>query len=216
MQPVQTVGGLAVLRGNLAPDGAVIKPTAADPTLLKHTGKAVVFEDYNDMAARIDAESLEVDAGSVLVLRNAGPLGGPGMPEWGMLPIPKKLLKQGVRDMVRISDARMSGTSYGCCVLHVAPESFVGGRARAGPDRGPDRAGRIRAQTRSQGKRGRTLTSPRGVAPAHTEISARLRRLVPGQYLPGQRGVRLPVSRGNCAHTRAGDPLRRTRFWPAD
>jgi dihydroxy-acid dehydratase len=126
-QPVQTVGGLAVLRGNLAPDGAVIKPTAADPKLLKHTGKAVVFEDYNDMAARIDAETLEVDAGSVLVLRNAGPLGGPGMPEWGMLPIPKKLLKQGVRDMVRISDARMSGTSYGCCVLHVAPESFAGG-----------------------------------------------------------------------------------------
>ena len=126
-QPVQMVGGLAVLRGNLAPDGAVIKPTAADPKLLKHTGKAVVFDDYNDMAARIDAETLEVDAGSVLVLRNAGPLGGPGMPEWGMLPIPKKLLKQGVRDMVRISDARMSGTSYGCCVLHVAPESFVGG-----------------------------------------------------------------------------------------
>ena len=126
-QPVQTAGGLAVLRGNLALDGAVIKPTAADPKLLKHTGKAVVFEDYNDMAARIDAETLEVDPGSVLVLRNAGPLGGPGMPEWGMLPIPKKLLKQGVRDMVRISDARMSGTSYGCCVLHVAPESFIGG-----------------------------------------------------------------------------------------
>jgi dihydroxy-acid dehydratase len=126
-QPVQAVGGLAVLRGNLAPDGAVIKPTAADPRLLKHTGKAVVFEDYNDMAARIDAPMLDVDAGSVLVLRNAGPLGGPGMPEWGMLPIPKKLLEQGVRDMVRISDARMSGTSYGCCVLHVAPESFVGG-----------------------------------------------------------------------------------------
>ena len=126
-QPVQATGGLAVLRGNLAPDGAVIKPTAADPKLLKHTGKAVVFDDYNDMARRIDDEALEVDASSVLVLRNAGPLGGPGMPEWGMLPIPKKLLKQGVRDMVRISDARMSGTSYGACVLHVAPESFVGG-----------------------------------------------------------------------------------------
>jgi len=126
-QPVQRSGGLAVLRGNLAPDGAVIKPTAADPKLLKHTGKAVVFDDYNDMAARIDDENLDVDASSVLVLRNAGPLGGPGMPEWGMLPIPKKLLKQGVRDMVRISDARMSGTSYGACVLHVAPESFVGG-----------------------------------------------------------------------------------------
>jgi dihydroxy-acid dehydratase len=126
-QPVQRSGGLAVLRGNLAPDGAVIKPTAADPKLLKHTGKAVVFDDYNDMAARIDDENLDVDASSVLVLRNAGPLGGPGMPEWGMLPIPKKLLKQGVRDMVRISDARMSGTSYGACVLHVAPESFIGG-----------------------------------------------------------------------------------------
>jgi dihydroxy-acid dehydratase len=126
-RPVQATGGLAVLRGNLAPDGAVIKPTAADPKLLRHTGKAVVFEDYNDMAARIDAEDLEVDATSVLVLRNAGPLGGPGMPEWGMLPIPKKLLKQGVRDMLRLSDARMSGTSYGACVLHVAPESFVGG-----------------------------------------------------------------------------------------
>ncbi|HTT36733.1 MAG TPA: L-arabinonate dehydratase [Burkholderiales bacterium] len=125
--PIQAVGGLAVLRGNLAPDGAVIKPTAADPKLLQHQGKAVVFEDYNDMAARIDDERLDVDPDSVLVLRNAGPLGGPGMPEWGMLPIPRKLLKQGVRDMVRISDARMSGTSYGCCVLHVAPESFVGG-----------------------------------------------------------------------------------------
>jgi len=126
-QPVQAVGGLAVLRGNLAPDGAVIKPIAADPKLLRHVGKAVVFDDYNDMAARIDDEDLPVDATSVMVLRNAGPLGGPGMPEWGMLPIPKKLLKQGVRDMVRISDARMSGTSYGCCVLHVSPESFVGG-----------------------------------------------------------------------------------------
>jgi dihydroxy-acid dehydratase len=126
-QPVQATGGLAVLRGNLAPDGAVIKPAAADPRLLRHTGKAVVFDDYNDMACRIDDETLEVDASSVLVLCNAGPLGGPGMPEWGMLPIPKKLLRQGVRDMVRISDARMSGTSYGACVLHIAPESFVGG-----------------------------------------------------------------------------------------
>ncbi|HTP96858.1 MAG TPA: L-arabinonate dehydratase [Burkholderiales bacterium] len=120
-------GGLAVLRGNLAPDGAVIKPTAAAPHLLKHTGPAVVFRDYDDMAARIDDENLKVDENSVLVLQNGGPLGGPGMPEWGQLPIPKKLLKKGVRDMVRISDARMSGTSYGTCVLHVAPESFVGG-----------------------------------------------------------------------------------------
>ncbi|MBI4205531.1 MAG: dihydroxy-acid dehydratase [Betaproteobacteria bacterium] len=126
-KPVSASGGLAVLRGNLAPDGAVIKPTAAEAHLLKHTGPAVVFRDYNDMAARIDDENLKVDENSVLVLQSGGPLGGPGMPEWGQLPIPKKLLKKGVRDMVRISDARMSGTSYGTCVLHVAPESFVGG-----------------------------------------------------------------------------------------
>jgi dihydroxy-acid dehydratase len=126
-KPMQPEGGLIVLRGNLAPDGAVIKSTAADPKLLKHAGRAMVFDDYNDMAARLDDPDLDVNADSVLVLRNAGPLGGPGMPEWGMLPIPKKLLKQGVRDMVRISDARMSGTSYGTCVLHVSPESWVGG-----------------------------------------------------------------------------------------
>ncbi|HKX38788.1 MAG TPA: L-arabinonate dehydratase [Burkholderiales bacterium] len=123
--PLKESGGLVVLRGNLAPGGAVIKASATK--IHRHAGKAVVFDDYNDMAARIDRDDLAVDADSVLVLRNAGPLGGPGMPEWGMLPVPKKLLKQGVRDMVRISDARMSGTSYGCCVLHVAPESYVGG-----------------------------------------------------------------------------------------
>ncbi len=118
---------LAVLRGNLAPDGAVIKPPACEPRLHRHTGPAVVFADYNDMAARIDDPGLPADENSVLVLQHAGPLGGPGMPEWGQLPIPKKLLQSGVRDMVRISDARMSGTSYGACVLHVAPESFIGG-----------------------------------------------------------------------------------------
>jgi dihydroxy-acid dehydratase len=125
--PVVARDGLAVLRGNLAPDGAVIKPPAAEPHLLRHTGRAVVFENYNDMAARIDDPQLDVDASSVIVLRNAGPQGAPGMPEWGQLPIPRKLLEQGVRDMVRISDARMSGTSYGACVLHVAPEAHVGG-----------------------------------------------------------------------------------------
>lgn len=126
-KPLSEEGGLVVLRGNLAPDGAVIKQTACDPNLLKHRGPAVVFKDYNDMAKRIDDVNLEVTKDSVIVLQNAGPQGGPGMPEWGMLPIPQKLLKEGVRDMVRISDARMSGTSYGTCVLHVAPESFVGG-----------------------------------------------------------------------------------------
>jgi dihydroxy-acid dehydratase len=125
--PVSSSGGTAILYGNLAPNGAVIKPTAAEPRLLKHSGPAVVFKDYNDLAARIDDEQLLVDQNSVLVLQNAGPLGGPGMPEWGMLPIPRKLLRQGVRDMVRVSDARMSGTAYGACVLHVSPEAFVGG-----------------------------------------------------------------------------------------
>jgi len=117
---------LAVLRGNLAPNGAVIKPPAAESRLHKHAGKAVVFTDYNDMAARIDDPDLPVDKDSVIVLKHAGPQGA-GMPEWGQLPIPKKLLKEGVRDMLRISDARMSGTSYGACVLHVAPESYIGG-----------------------------------------------------------------------------------------
>ncbi len=120
-------GGIVMIRGNLAPDGAVIKTSAADPKLLKHTGRAVVFEDYNDMAARIDTEELDVDKDCVLVLKMSGPLGGPGFPEWGMLPMPKKLIKQGVKDMVRLSDGRMSGTSYGTCILHVAPEAYVGG-----------------------------------------------------------------------------------------
>jgi dihydroxy-acid dehydratase len=118
---------LVILRGNLAPDGAVIKAAAAEAALLKHTGPAVVFDSYDEMNTRIDDPSLKVDADSVLVLRNAGPKGAPGMPEWGNLPIPQKLLKTGVRDMVRISDARMSGTNYGACVLHVSPESFIGG-----------------------------------------------------------------------------------------
>jgi dihydroxy-acid dehydratase len=120
-------GALAVLRGNLAPDGCVIKPSASLQKFLKHSGPAVVFNDYPDLKSRIDKDDLDVTEESVLVLRNAGPLGGPGMPEWGMIPIPKKLVKQGVRDMVRISDARMSGTSYGACILHVSPESYLGG-----------------------------------------------------------------------------------------
>jgi dihydroxy-acid dehydratase len=120
-------GGTAILRGNLAPEGAVIKVSAATKELLQHTGPAVVFEDYNDLKKRLDDPELDVTKDSVLVLKNAGPVGAPGMPEWGMLPVPKKLLKEGVRDMVRVSDARMSGTSYGTCVLHVSPESAVGG-----------------------------------------------------------------------------------------
>ncbi len=120
-------GALAVLKGNLAPRGCVIKPSACAGHLLKHTGPAIVFDDYPAMKAVIDRDDFEVTADHILILRNAGPQGGPGMPEWGMLPIPKKLVKQGVRDMLRISDARMSGTSYGACILHVSPESHVGG-----------------------------------------------------------------------------------------
>jgi dihydroxy-acid dehydratase len=125
--PVMPSGGLVILRGNLAPNGAVLKPAAAEQHLHETRGRAVVFDSYEEMKKRVDDPALEVDATSVLVLRNAGPKGGPGMPEWGQLPIPKKLLEAGVRDMLRISDARMSGTSYGACVLHVAPEAFVGG-----------------------------------------------------------------------------------------
>jgi dihydroxy-acid dehydratase len=125
--PVLSSGGLAILRGNLAPNGAVIKASAAEPRLLKHSGRAIVFDSFDEMNARMDDPALDADADSVLVLRNAGPKGAPGMPEWGNLPIPQKLLKAGIRDMVRISDARMSGTSYGACALHVSPESFVGG-----------------------------------------------------------------------------------------
>ncbi|NJD89495.1 MAG: dihydroxy-acid dehydratase [Betaproteobacteria bacterium] len=126
-RPLVAGDGLAVLTGNLAPRGAVIKPPAMEARLHKHEGPAVVFSSYDDMAARIDDPALPVTADSVIVLQGAGPQGAPGMPEWGQLPIPKKLLREGVRDMVRISDARMSGTSYGACVLHVAPESHVGG-----------------------------------------------------------------------------------------
>lgn len=135
--PIATEGGLAILRGSLAPGGAVIKQSAATPSLLQHRGPAVVFEDVYDVAARIDDPALEVDADSVLVLRNSGPRGGPGMPEWGQVPIPKKLLARGVRDMVRISDARMSGTAFGTVVLHVAPESAAGGPLGAVRDGDP-------------------------------------------------------------------------------
>jgi dihydroxy-acid dehydratase len=124
---ISATGGTVILRGTLAPDGAVLKTSASTPRLLKHKGAAVVFENLSEMEARVNDPDLEVTADSVLVLKSAGPLGGPGMPEWGMLPIPEKLLRQGVRDMLRISDARMSGTAYGTCVLHVSPESYAGG-----------------------------------------------------------------------------------------
>jgi dihydroxy-acid dehydratase len=125
--PVQTEGGTFVLRGNLAPHGCVVKPSAATEKLFTHRGPALVFDNYPNLKARLNDPDLDVTENTVLVLRSAGPEGAPGFPEWGMLPIPDKLLKQGVRDMVRLSDARMSGTSYGMCVLHLSPESHVGG-----------------------------------------------------------------------------------------
>jgi dihydroxy-acid dehydratase len=125
--PLHAEGGTAILYGNLAPDGAVIKPTAASPELLQHRGKAVVFANHDDMLARIESDGLQVDETSVLVMKNGGPKGAPGFPEWGQIPIPSKLLRRGVKDIVRISDARMSGTSFGTVVLHVAPEAAVGG-----------------------------------------------------------------------------------------
>ena len=126
-KPIYKEGALAVLRGNLAPNGAVIKPSACSEKFQQHTGPALVFDDYPSLKAAIDDPDLDVTENHVIILRNAGPQGGPGMPEWGMVPIPTKLVKQGVRDMLRISDARMSGTSYGACVLHVSPEAYVGG-----------------------------------------------------------------------------------------
>ena len=125
--PLTPEGGIAVLRGNLCPDGAVIKPSAATPRLMKHRGRAVVFETIEDFHARIDDPDLDVDETCVLTLKNCGPRGYPGMPEVGNMPLPPKLLKKGITDMVRISDARMSGTAYGTVVLHVAPEAAAGG-----------------------------------------------------------------------------------------
>ena len=170
--PLDAGGSLVVLRGNLCPDGAVMKISAADPRLLAHEGRAIVFEDIHDLAARVDDPDLEIDADSVMVLRNAGPVGAPGMPEWGHLPIPAKLLKQGVSDLLRISDARMSGTSYGAVVLHVAPESAIGGPLALIRDRRPDpprrrgalarrarRRRRARARGAPPGRRRRARTS---------------------------------------------------------
>ncbi|MCE2989724.1 MAG: dihydroxy-acid dehydratase [Nitrosomonadaceae bacterium] len=126
-RPVSTGRALAVLRGNLCPDGAIMKPSAASPKFMKHRGCALVFDSNEEMLAKVNDLSADVEESTVMILRNAGPVGAPGMPEWGNLPIPKKLLREGVRDMVRISDARMSGTHYGSCIVHVAPESAIGG-----------------------------------------------------------------------------------------
>ena len=206
-KPMSPEGGVAVLRGNLAPQGAVIKHTACEPRLLRHTGPAVVFKNYDDLAARIDDPALPVTADSVLVLQKAGPLGAPGMPEWGMLPIPKKLLEQGVRDMVRISDARMSGTSYGACVLHVAPESFVGGPLAFVRDGDlieldvPARKLSLQRLGRGDG------AAARGLEAAGVALPARLDRAVRAARDPGRQGLRLRLPGRHRPHARARDPL---------
>ena len=186
-----------ILQGNLCPDGAVLKQTAASPHLLRHRGRAVVFESKHDLMARVNDPALEVDETSVLVQKLGGPRGGPGMPEWGQLPIPEKLLRQGVKDMVRVSDARMSGTSYGTCVLHVAPESAVGGPlalVRNGDEIELD----VPARRLVLHVSGRGARAPaRAVDAAAARLHARVREALPRSRAPGprRRRLRLPPRR---------------------
>ncbi len=210
--PLYEEGALAVLRGNLAPNGCVIKPSACEPRFLKHRGPALVFDDYPSMKKATDDETLDVTADHILVLRNAGPQGGPGMPEWGMLPIPKKLVKQGVRDMIRISDARMSGTSYGACILHVAPESFIGGPLsllKTGDIVSID----VPSRTINMEVDEAELAQPQGgVDTGRTALRPRLRLDVLQARDAGRSGLRLRLSRNPIwpAHRRAVDLLRTT------
>ncbi len=211
--PIYKEGALAVLKGNLAPDGCVIKPSACAPKFLKHTGPALVFDDYPSMKAAIDREDLDVTEDTVLILRNAGPQGGPGMPEWGMLPIPTKLVKQGVRDMVRLSDSRMSGTSYGACILHVSPESYIGGPlalVKTGDMISLDvdkRTIDMNVSDEELAKRSRRVEEARAA------LRARLWLDVHQAHQAGQRGLRLRLPRDRVRHAgrRAVDLLSKAR-----
>ena len=189
--PIKPEGAMAVLHGNLAPRGAVIKHSAASPKLLQHTGRAVVFESVEDMTLRVDDPDLDVNADDVLVLRNAGPKGAPGMPEAGYLPIPKKLARGGVKDMVRISDARMSGTAFGTIVLHITPESAVGGPLALVQERRHDPARCRQTQHRPAGRCRRTGKAPRGAA------AGRQRRIGPSA------ATRICSTRPSCRPTKA-------------
>ena len=179
--PVSSAEATAVLTGNLAPRGCVMKPSAAEPRLLRHRGKAIAFEDYNHMAREVERDDLDVTPDHILVLKNGGPKGAPGMPEWGQLPIPNKIAEgRRASDMLRISDARMSGTSYGACILHVAPESFVGGPlafVQTGDEIEVDVPGAPHPSARC----GRGTGAPaRGLEDARATLSARLRRALFG------------------------------------
>ena len=210
--PIKPEGAMAVLRGNLAPRGAVIKHSAATPKLLQHTGRAVVFESVEDMTLRIDDPDLDVTADDVLVLRNAGPKGAPGMPEAGYLPIPKKLARGGVKDMVRISDARMSGTAFGTIVLHITPESAVGGPLALVRNGDLIRLDVADAQHRSAGRRGRTGKAPRGAAPRRHARLGRSAATRTCSTRPSCRPTRAATSI-SCAG-RARGKLRRTALRP--
>ena len=187
--PLDAGGSLVVLYGSLCPDGAVMKITAADPRLLAHEGRAIVFEDIHDLASRVDDPDLQCDETSVMLLRNAGPIGAPGMPEWGHLPIPAKLLKRGVTDLLRISDARMSGTSYGAVVLHVAPESAIGGPLALVRDGDLDPARRVGSPPRPGRGRGGARRPARRLDAAAPEGRARLSPASRRARAAGQRGV---------------------------
>jgi hypothetical protein len=193
------------------PDGAVIKTAAATRRFWQHTGPAVVFKDYRDMDARMNHDDLNVDENSVLVLQNAGPLGGPGMPEWGMLPIPNKLLRRGVRDMVRISDARMSGTSYGTCVLHVSPESYRGRPACPGQGRRRHNSGYSESETGSPRARGGTRESPVAMDAADPQGRPRISLSLPGACYPGPPRLRFRFPGARSAAGGTGNPLTRKR-----
>ena len=206
--PIYPSGSIAVLRGNLAPRGAIIKQSAASESLLSHTGRAVVFDSVEDMTLRIDSPDLDVAAGDVLVLRNAGPIGAPGMPEAGYLPIPKKLAVQGVKDMVRISDARMSGTAFGTIALHLVPEAAAGGPLALVRERRHDPARRRGAPARPAGRRRRAraparVAGRRGLARRRRGARARLRGAVSPHRAAGRRGLRLRLPRSRPRPARA-------------
>ena len=203
-EPFKANAGIAVLRGNLAPDGAVIKPSAASPHLLKHRGQAVVFETIEDFKARIDDENLDIDENCIMVLKGCGPKGYPGMAEVGNMPLPPKLLRKGITDMVRISDARMSGTAYGTVVLHVSPEAAAGGPLALVQNRRHHRARRARAQAAPRRQRRGAREAPRGVEGAGA-AEARLVQAVRRARAAGPhgRGSRLPGRRQRHVRSRA-------------